>query len=157
MEMRSNQLREFVAAAGLITILAAPASALAGEAGCQKVYASGETMATGPASFAGVAYTSLGDITVGDLGDRQVTVNVLGLKETAQGLLATTSHTFVGPDGSFTTTDNARLVELSPGLYRLDTQASITEGGWGHLSIDGLVDFRTGYARWFAKGELCRR
>ena len=71
--MRSNQLREFVAAAGLIAILAAPASALAGEAGCQKVYASGETMATGPASFAGTAWTSLGDITIGDFGDRQVT------------------------------------------------------------------------------------
>jgi hypothetical protein len=70
-------------------------------------------------------------------------------------MTATTSHTFSGPDGWFTTTDRARLVELSPGLYLLDTQASITEGGWGQLSIDGLVDFRTGYARWFARGELC--
>jgi hypothetical protein len=155
--MRSNHASRFAGAAGLVAILAVPIYAPATEAACEKVYASGETMATGPASFAGTAWTSLGNIAIGDLGDRQVTVAVLGLKETGQGLLATTSHTFVGPDGSFTTTDNARLVELSPGLYRLDTQASITDGGWGHLSIDGLVDFRTGYARWFAQGELCRQ
>ena len=155
--MRSNHARRLTGTTALVVALVAPTYAPAAEAACQKVYASGETMATGPASFAGTAWTSLGDITIGDLGDRQVTVAVQGLKETAKGLLATTSHTFIGPNGSFTTTDNARLVELSPGLYRLDTQASITDGGWGHLSIDGLVDFRTGYARWFAKGELCRQ
>ena len=123
---------------------------------CQKIYASGETLATGPASFEGMAWTNLGDAGAGDFGERQVSVALLGAKPNAQGLLATTSHTFVGPDGTFTTMDNARLVELSPGLFLLDTQASIVEGGWGHVSINGLVDFRTGYARWFATGELCR-
>jgi hypothetical protein len=126
---------------------------LASKAQCEKVYASGETLATGPASFEGMAWTNLGK--AGDLGERQVSVSLLGSKPNAKGLLATTSHTFSGPDGVFTTMDNARLVELSPGLYLLDTQASIVEGGWGHLSINGLVDFRTGYARWFASGELC--
>jgi len=155
--MHSSNKTNVLAAAGLAAILTMPASAQAGEGACQKIFASGETMLTGPASFAGVAHTNLGDSGAGDLGDRQVTVALLGSKPTARGMLATTSHTFAGPDGIFTTMDNARLVELSPGLYLLDTQASITEGGWGHLSIDGLVDFRTGYARWFARGELCRQ
>lgn len=146
-----------IATAGCVAMLGAPAMAMADPGGsCQKVFATGETMVTGPASFAGTAYTNLGDVTAGDLGDRQVTVALLGSKPNGKGMLATTSHTFTGPDGTFTTIDNARLVELSPGLYLLDTQASITDGGWGHLSIDGLVDFRSGYARWFAKGELCR-
>jgi len=155
--MYSHTIHSLVAAAaGCAALLAAPA-AVAGDGPCQKVFASGETMMAADGSFAGVAYTNLGDITAGDLGDRQVTVALLGSKPNAKGLLATTSHTFIGPDGVFTTMDNARLVELSPGLFQLDTQASIVEGGWGHLSIDGLVDFRTGYARWFAKGELCSR
>ena len=140
-----------------VAMLGVPSLAVADQGGsCQKVFATGETMVTGPASFAGTAYTNLGDLSAGDLGDRQVTVALLGSKPNGKGMLATTSHTFTGPDGTFTTMDNARLVQLSPGLYLLDTQASITDGGWGHLSIDGLVDFRTGYARWFAKGELCR-
>lgn len=145
-----------LAATSLASLLTVGAVAEAGTGRCQQVFAAGETIMTGPASFAGVAHTNLGDIAVGDLGDRQVTVALLGSKPNGAGLLATTSHTFVGPDGWFTTTDNARLRELSPGLYLLDTQASVTEGGWGHLSINGLVDFRTGYARWFATGEWCR-
>ena len=156
--MTSGNYQSVLAAtACCVALLGASAAAMADPGGsCQKVFATGETMVTGPASFAGIAYTNLGDVTVGDLGDRQVTVALLGSKPNGKGMLATTSHTFTGPDGTFTTTDNARLVELSPGLYLLDTQASITDGGWGQLSIDGLVDFRTGYARWFAKGELCR-
>lgn len=154
--MKAIQLRNIlVVIVGMATFTEAGV-ALAEGGRCQKVFAAGETIATGPASFAGTAHTNLGNASVGDLGDRQVTVAVLGLKPTGEGFVATTSHTFVGPDGWFTTTDRARLVELSPGLYRLDTQASITEGGWGQLTIDGLVDFRTGYARWFAHGELCR-
>jgi len=153
--MRSvSTLSSLVATAISGALLAVPGAALAAKAQCEKVYASGETLATGPASFEGTAWTNLGE--AGDLGERQVSVALLGSKPNAQGLLATTSHTFMGPDGVFTTMDNARLVELSPGLYLLDTQASIVEGGWGHLSINGLVDFRTGYARWFASGELCR-
>ena len=143
-----------VVVAGALLIAAGAASASDGT--CRKVYANGETLMTGPSSFEGMAWTNLGDAGVGDLGERQVSVALLGSKPNAKGLLAITSHTFSGLDGSFTTMDNARLVELSPGLFRLDTQASIVEGGWGHLSIDGLVDFRTGYARWFASGELCR-
>jgi hypothetical protein len=156
--MRSNNLQTTIALVALTVVFTGTtAPALADGGPCRKVFAAGETVMTGPASFAGTAYTNLGDITQGDLGDRQVTVALLGSKPTANGLLATTSHTFVGPDGWFTTTDQAQLKELSPGLYLLDTQASITDGGWGHLSINGLVDFRTGYARWFATGELCRR
>jgi hypothetical protein len=154
--MNTIHLRNILAlATGLATSMGSVAARADGSV-CQKVFAAGETIATGPASFAGTAHTNLGDLGAGDLGDRQVTVAVLGLKPNAEGFVATTSHTFVGPDGWFTTTDRARLVELSPGLYLLDTQASITEGGWGQLTIDGLVDFRTGYARWFAHGEVCR-
>lgn len=156
--MRTFDLRTSIALVALtVGSIGATAPALAGGGPCQKVFAAGETIMTGPASFAGTAHTNLGDVSQSDLGDRQVTVALLGSKPTANGLLATTSHTFVGPDGVFTTTDQAQLKELSPGLYLLDTQASITDGGWGHLSINGLVDFRTGYARWFASGELCRR
>jgi hypothetical protein len=129
--------------------LAAAGSAGATPATCKAIYASGQTFATSPYTFEGSAFTNLGDFTVG--------VALLGTQDTGNGLLATTSHTFHSPDGMFTTMDNARLVELSPGLYLLDTQASIVEGGWGSMSIEGLVDFTTGTARWFAKGRLCQR
>lgn len=131
--------------------LSGPAAA---DDACRPVVATGETFFNG-AGFDGLAWTSLGDATAGDFGERTVSVALLGQKETGNGLLAATSHTFSGPDGSFSTRDNARLEELSPGLYRLDTQATIVAGAWGHLTIDGMVDFRLGWARWFARGEVC--
>jgi hypothetical protein len=149
---RDQHARRGVSAAGLAmaVALAATGTHAADPATCEAVYVIGETQATSAFTFEGSAFANLGEFTV--------SVTLLGSKETGNGLLVTTSHTFQGPDGSFTTMDNARLQELSPGLYLLDTQASIVDGGWGNLSIDGLVDFRTGgTARWFAKGQLCRR
>jgi len=103
--MKTNQLRSIlVVIAGMATLTEA-GFALAEDDRCRKVFAAGETIATGPASFAGTAHTNLGDPGAGDLGDRQVTVAVLGLKPSGEGFVATTSHAFVGPDGWFTTTD----------------------------------------------------
>jgi hypothetical protein len=140
-----------VLAAGVTLSLALSAGRThaADPASCKAIYASGETYANSPSTFEGSAFTNLGEFTV--------SVALLGTKDTGNGLVATTSHTFHGQEAAFTTMDNATLVELSPGLYLLNTQASIVEGGWGNVSIDGLVDFRTGTARWFAKGRLCQR
>jgi hypothetical protein len=154
--MRVHTLKAAVSLAlAAIASLGAANPAAAGDWSCTKVFAVGETLATGQYSFAGVAHTNLGS--GADLGDRQVFVTLLSAVPTGTSLRATTSHTFVGPGGAFTTTDNAQLFELSPGLYRLSTQAQVTAGGRGQLSIDGLVDYRTGtgIARWFAHGELC--
>lgn len=146
---KERNIRLLAAGATLSLALAAASTAGAEPATCKAIYASGETYANSPSTFEGSAFTNLGQFTVG--------VTLLDTKETGNGLLATTSHTFHGPEGAFTTMDNASLVELSPGLYLLDTQASIVEGGWGNISIEGLVDFTTGTARWFAKGRLCQR
>lgn len=147
---RDQNVRRGLSAAGLALALVASGAHAAGPASCEAVYVIGETQATSEFTFEGSAFTNLGEFTV--------SVALLGSKETGNGLQVTTTHTFHGPGGTFTTMDNARLSELSPGLYLLDTQASIVDGGWGNLSIDGLVDFRTGgTARWFAKGQLCRR
>lgn len=134
-------------------LLAAPAVAWADDP-CQVLVANGETYFNGT-GFEGVAWTNLGEVSLGDFGDRTVSVALLDQQETGYGLLATTAHTVSGPDGVFTTRDHARLIELSPGLYRLDTQAMIVEGASGQLSVDGLVDFRRGWARWFATGNVC--
>lgn len=152
----SEKFPAFATLLALVATLGLAETTLAASGQCRSVVAVGETTVTGPSSFAGVAHTNLGDLAAGDLGDRQVFVQLLGMRPTGQGLQATTSHTFVGPDGVFTTTDNAQLVELSPGLFRLNTQARFTDGARGQLTIDGLVDFRTGFARWFAHGELCQ-
>lgn len=149
--VKKRNFRIGLLAAGVTLSLALAAGSTAGAepAACNAIYASGVTYATSLSTFEGSAFTNLGEFTVN--------VALLGTKETGTGMLATTSHTFHSSEGTFTTMDNARLVELSPGLYLLDTQASIVEGGWGTLSIDGLVDFTTGTARWFAKGRLCQR
>jgi hypothetical protein len=148
--MRLKILGRGALAAGAALGLAAAGSVTAsGPANCEAVYASGLTYATSPYSFEGSAFTNLGELAV--------SVALLGAKDIGNGMLVTTSHTFHGPEGSFTTMDNARLAELAPGLYLLDSQASVIEGGWGQMSIDGLLDFTTGTARWFAKGQLCRR
>jgi hypothetical protein len=135
------------------TLLTAGAAASADDT-CQSLVATGETYFNG-VGFEGSALTNLGDLALGDFGDRTVTVALLDQQETGTGLLATTAHTFSGPDGVFSTYDNARLVELSPGLYRLDTQGSIVDGAWGHITVDGLVDLRRGWARWYARGQVC--
>lgn len=77
------------------------------------MYAVGDTYATSEYTFDGSAFTKLGEYTV--------SVALLALKDTGIGLLVTTSHTCHGLEGSFTTMDNARLSELSPGIYLLDT------------------------------------
>jgi hypothetical protein len=148
--MKSKQQNRYgrVAVALALVVVAGSASNAA-PASCEAIYAVGQTFANSPSTFQGDAFTNLGGFTVG--------VELLDTQQTGQGLTATTSHTFYGPGGTFTTMDNARLVELSPGLYLLDTQASIVDGGWGSMKIEGLVDFTTGTARWFAKGRLCRR
>jgi hypothetical protein len=145
----NRKIRNGALASSLAMALMTSATPAAGPASCDAVYAVGETYATSEYTFEGSAFTNLGNYSV--------SVALLGSKDTGNGLLVTTTHTFHGPDGSFSTMDNARLSELSPGLYLLSTQASIVDGGWGNMNIDGLIDFSTGTARWFAKGQLCRR
>ena len=137
----------------MAALLTAGGAASAGDT-CQSFVAAGETYFDG-AGFEGSALTNLGDLAIGDFGDRTVAVALLDQRETGTGLLATTAHTFTGPDGAFSTYDNAQLVELSPGLYRLDTQGSIVDGAWGHITVDGIVDLRRGWARWYARGQVC--
>lgn len=125
-----------------------PALATAGT--CEKFVGVGATLATGPASFAGEVRSNAGDLGVD-------VVITSAPKPTGNGALnATTSHTFVIGTAVITTRDRVRLVPVNDtGLYRLDTQASIVEGGWGHLKIDGLVNLWTGWAQWLVEGEVC--
>ncbi|MDX1499206.1 MAG: hypothetical protein R3176_04885 [Woeseiaceae bacterium] len=129
-------------------VMLLPALGIAAPA-CEKVVIAGETQATGPATFVGDALSNQGNLTVD--------VAITGSKPNADGSInATTTHTFTSGAIVFTTRDRARLVPLNDfGVFRLDTQATIVEGGWGHLQLDGVLDFATGRARWLARGEVC--
>ncbi len=130
--------------------LAALAPALAAaDNGCQQVVALGSTQATGPTTFMGDADSNLGMM--------YVDVELTSSKPNADGsIIATTTHTFTVGSLVFTTRDRARLIPLNAfGLYRLDTQATVAEGGSGHLKLDGLLNFATGTARWLAEGVVC--
>lgn len=125
-----------------------PAFAFA-DANCEKVLILGATQAIGPATFIGEADSNLGSMSVN--------VTITSDKPNADGSInATTSHTFSVNGLVFTTRDRARLIPLNDrGQYRLDTQATIVEGAWGHLRLDGLLNFATGQAKWLADGTVC--
>ncbi len=133
-----------------LTVLLALVPALASaDGGCRQFVGVGTTQATGPESFAGTATSNL--------GDAAVDVAITGIKPIANGsLLATTRHTIATGPLVISTSDRARLIQVNDfGLYRLDTQALIVEGGWGHLKIDGIVNLWTGAAQWFVEGRVC--
>jgi hypothetical protein len=145
MHAKMNLLRTSLALAALLGTAAVQAA----PGGCEQVVAAGQTFFNG-AGFDGDAYSSIGDLAV--------SVAVLEQAETGSGLRAATAHTFTALDGSlvFGTRDNAMLKPVNAaGLFELNTQALIIEGGHGQLSIDGLVDFARGWARWTAKGTFC--
>jgi hypothetical protein len=125
-----------------------PAFAFA-DAGCEEVLILGATQAIGPATFVGEADSNLGVMSV--------SVTITSTKPNQDGSInATTSHTFSVNGLVFTTRDRARLVPLNNrGQYRLDTQATIVDGAWGHLRLDGLLNFATGEAKWLADGQVC--
>lgn len=145
--MRAKPTRITIALS--LTALLGAAAAQGAPERCEQVVAAGQTFFNG-AGFDGEAYSSIGDLAV--------SVAVLDQAETGSGLRAATAHTFTAMDGSlvFSTRDNAMLKPVNAaGLFELNTQALITEGGHGQLSIDGLVDFARGWARWTAKGTFC--
>lgn len=132
-----------------VAALLGAAASQAATGGCQQISAAGQTFFNGT-GFDGDAYSSIGDFAV--------SVAVLEQAETGSGLRAATAHTFTALDGSlvFGTRDNAMLKPVNAaGLFELNTQALIVAGGHGQLSIDGLVDFARGWARWTAKGTFC--
>lgn len=135
--------------AALSILLAASPSLASATETCSRFVGVGATQATGPASFAGTATSNL--------GEAAVDVAITGIKPNANGsLVATTRHTLAVGALVFSTRDRARLIPVNDsGLYRLDTQASIVEGAWGHLKIDGIVNLWTGAAQWFVEGEVC--
>lgn len=137
----------------IFCLATAMTQAAAAPADCEDIVAVGQTVISGPASFDGSATTNLGEAIVH--------VDLLGQKPLAKGKLnAATSHTFTLGSLVFSTRDNAMLTPLNDrGLFRLDTQANIDgEDVWGHLSIDGLVELSpTGWAKWLATGQVCRR
>jgi hypothetical protein len=145
MHAKTNLLTTSLALAALLGTAASQAD----PGGCEQVVAAGQTFFNG-AGFDGDVYSSIGDLTV--------SVAVLEQAETGSGLRAATAHTFTALDGSlvFSTRDNAMLKPVNAaGLFELNTQALIVDGGHGQLSIDGLVDFARGWARWTAKGTFC--
>ena len=129
--------------------------------GCDKVRGTGNTFATGPATFQGTATVNIG----GQEYTATVTTNLLGPpKVTDDGtLLAHTSHTFVFSDGStFTTFDNTVLSPTdAPGVYDLNTRAEIIQGTGGYggvsgsLSIHGTISFVSGEVVWRFTGQIC--
>ncbi len=77
-------------------------------------------------------------------------------------LHATTSHTFVFADGTFTTLDSAVLSPTdTQGVYRLNTRATISGGtenyanACGSLSIHGTIDLVSREVVWRFTGRVC--
>ena len=125
---------------------------------CANVKGTGNTTAIAQGVFQGTA----------NFGKNQtatVTTYLLGAPtETEDGTLrATTSHTFVFADGSsFTTLDRAVLSPTdTPGLYNLNTRATITGGtgnyanACGSLSIHGTINLISGQVIWRFTGRIC--
>lgn len=136
-------------------------SALSAGVDCESVRGSGHTFTTGPGVFQGTASVA-GD---GQTVTAAVTTVLLGPPTaTPDGtLLAATSHTFVFPDGSsFTTIDRAVLSPtVTPGLYRLNTDAAIDGGtgsyanACGSLSVHGTINLISGEVIWRFTGRIC--
>jgi hypothetical protein len=155
--------RNFISALLINTLLTTLLSTAAFSLGsnCETVKGTGHTFATQPGTFQGTAYVTSERQTT----NAAVTTTLLGAPTpTADGtLLASTSHTFVFPDGStFTTIDRAVLSPTdTPGLYRLNTDAAIDGGtgayanACGDLSIHGTINLITGEVIWRFTGRVC--
>ncbi|HVE57651.1 MAG TPA: hypothetical protein VNB22_12530 [Pyrinomonadaceae bacterium] len=128
---------------------------------CSKLSGTGQTAAVAPGVFEGTAAVKIN----GQTQNAAVTTYLLGAPTTAEDgtLKATTSHTFVFADGSsLTTLDRAVLSPTeTPGLYNLNTQATITGGtgiyanACGSLNIHGTINLITGQVDWRFTGRIC--
>jgi hypothetical protein len=128
---------------------------------CTKISGTGQTAAVAAGVFEGTAAVKIN----GQIQTAAVTTYLLGAPETTEDgtLKATTSHTFVFEDGSsLTTLDRAVLSPTStPGLYDLNTRATITGGtgafadACGSLNIHGTINLVTGQVLWRFNGRVC--
>jgi hypothetical protein len=128
---------------------------------CTKTSGTGQTAAVAQGVFEGTAAVKID----GQSQNAAVTTYLLGAPETTEDgtLKATTSHTFVFADGSsLTTLDRAVLSPTAtPGLYNLNTQATITGGtgayadACGSLNIHGTINLISGQVDWRFTGRLC--
>lgn len=133
----------------------------AAKSDCDKVRGEGHTFGSGPFTFQGTAALNVN----GQAATAAVTTAVLGPpQESPDGTLrATTSHTFVFPDGSsFTTLDSAVLSPTgTPGLYNLNTRAAVTQGAGayeaacGKLTFHGTINLASPEAVWRVSGRIC--
>ncbi len=125
---------------------------------CANVKGTGNTTAIAQGVFQGTA-------NFGQNQTAMVTTFLLGAPTvTEDGTLhATTSHTFdFGNGDSITTLDRAVLSPTdTPGLYNLNTRATIT-GGTGNyanacssLSIHGTINLISGQVDWRFTGRVC--
>jgi hypothetical protein len=157
--MKRNMMSALLVSAFLTGLLSNAAFSYGSN--CERVKGTGHTFATGPRVFQGTASVA-GD---GQTVNVAVTTTLLGQPTATEDgtLLAATSHTFVFPDGStFTTIDRAVLSPTdTPGLYRINTDASIDRGtgdyanACGKLSIHGTIDLFGGEVVWRYTGQLC--
>lgn len=128
---------------------------------CTKVKGTGNTAAIAEGVFQGTAAFN----NSGQTQNANVTTYLLGPpRATEDGTLhATTSHTFdFGNGSSFTTLDSAVLSPTeTPGLYNLNTRATITGGtgqytdACGPLSIHGTINLASGQVIWRFTGRIC--
>ena len=125
---------------------------------CAKVKGTGNTAAVAQGVFQGTA-------NFGQNQTAMVTTFLLGAPTiTEDGTLhATTSHTFdFGNGNSFTTLDRAVLSPTdTPGVYRLNTRATISGGtgiyanACGSLNIHGTINLFSGEVDWRFTGRVC--
>jgi hypothetical protein len=130
------------------------------EPGFEKVRGAGHTTAISQTAFQGAAELQVG----GETLTANVTTVLLGPPTvTADGTLhAATSHTFSFTDGSsFVTLDRAVLSPTDePGVYRLNTRATILDGtgiyadASGALNIHGTINLLTGVVDWRFDGRV---
>lgn len=125
---------------------------------CANVKGTGNTQAVAEGVFQGTANFSQNQTAT-------VTTYLLGAPTASEDgtLRANTSHTFTFANGSsFTTLDRAILSPTDlPGLYNLNTKATITDGtgsyasACGSLNIHGTINLITGDVVWRFTGRIC--
>ena len=128
---------------------------------CAKVKGTGNTAAVAQGVFQGTAAVDSN----GQTQNVSVTTYLLGPPTVIEDgtLHATTSHTFGFADGSsFTTLDRAVLSPTdTPGVYRLNTKATISGGtgiyanACGSLNIHGTINLFSGEVDWRFTGRVC--
>lgn len=146
--LTSRRIIPLLAAAVLLSVMVAPASAKNPDARCYGVQGTGLTRGVAQTVFSGSATLRVGGMTVEDV---VVTTTLL-----ADG---NTSHEFVFPDGSIIETADILILRPTedPNVMSLRSRLEVTTGGTGgfHLLPSSTLTWAPPVAEFDIRGHVC--